>query len=284
MRGAEKMALKDILVQVDDTEQCDQRLTLAFELAATHGAHLSGIAVIEQPALPTWSYADLPPQWFERQLAEAQARIEVVEKDFRKRAQASGVAAEWRCFRGNSGEILCMNARYSDLTILSQPDPATNDAQSSRYAVERVLLESGHGCLIIPYIGAPGAGFANVLVAWNASREATRAVTDAIPILEQADKVTVLAVNPHDGPAGHGDVPGADISLYLARHGVKAEAAQTFAKDVEIGNIILSRAADTGADLIVMGAYGHSRLREMVLGGATRELLDHMTVPVLMAH
>ncbi len=137
---------------------------------------------------------------------------------------------------------------------------------------------------MVPYIGARQEMGRNVLVAWNGSREATRAVNDALPILERADKVTVLAVNPGKNGNDHGDIPSADIALHLARHGVKAEASQTVSDELEVGSIILSRISDLGADLVVMGAYGHSRMRELMMGGVTRDLLRHMTVPVLMSH
>ena len=117
-----------------------------------------------------------------------------------------------------------------------------------------------------------------MLIAWNASRESTRAVNDALPLLAGATMVTVLAVNPRHGIKGHGDVPAADIALHLARHGVKAEAAHTVAKDISEGDALLSYAADLGVDLIVCGGYGHSRAREMVFGGVTRTLLREMTV------
>jgi nucleotide-binding universal stress UspA family protein len=120
-----------------------------------------------------------------------------------------------------------------------------------------------------------------VLVAWNGSREAARAAHDALPLLQQADQVHVLAINPG---ADAGDIPTAEISQHLARHNVRVEASQLVAKDLDVGDVLLSRAADLGSDLIVMGAYGHTRLRETILGGATKHLLAHMTVPVLMSH
>jgi nucleotide-binding universal stress UspA family protein len=123
-----------------------------------------------------------------------------------------------------------------------------------------------------------------VLVAWNTTREAARALNDAMPILARAKKVTVLSINPPSGEMGRPVWPGADISLHLARHGATAEASSTVSGDIDAGNTILSRAADFGADLIVMGGYGHSRQREFLLGGVTRTLLQHMTVPVLMSH
>ena len=123
-----------------------------------------------------------------------------------------------------------------------------------------------------------------MLVAWNGSREATRAANDALPILQRADRVVVLAINPGGGIDGHGEVPGADLSLHLARHGVSAEAQQVQAEDMNVGEMLLSRCADEAADLLVMGAYGRSRVRELVLGGATRHVLEHATLPVLMSH
>jgi nucleotide-binding universal stress UspA family protein len=123
-----------------------------------------------------------------------------------------------------------------------------------------------------------------VVIAWNSAREAARAVHDAMPLLIAAEAVTVLTIDPREGPQGHGELPGADISLHLARHGVKAQVERTVSADLPVGEVLLSRLADLGADLLVMGAYGHSRMRELLLGGATRSLLQSMTVPVLMSH
>ncbi|MGH6943153.1 MAG: universal stress protein, partial [Geminicoccaceae bacterium] len=122
------------------------------------------------------------------------------------------------------------------------------------------------------------------VVAWDASRAAARAVSDALPLLERAKSVTVVSVNPRPNLFGHGEVPGADIALHLARHGLKVEVHRLEARDIDTANAILSYVADAGCDLLVMGGYGHSRLRELVLGGVTRTMLGEMTVPVLMAH
>lgn len=136
----------------------------------------------------------------------------------------------------------------------------------------------------MPHSGPLPSVGQNVLVAWNASNEATRAITDALPLLKRAKTVTVLVVNPGHGFGEHGQVPGGDIAWYLSRHGVKAEVSCDEKVETEIGEWLLSRAADLGSDLIVMGAYGHRRLREWILGGATRTLTREMTVPVLMSH
>jgi nucleotide-binding universal stress UspA family protein len=135
----------------------------------------------------------------------------------------------------------------------------------------------------MPFIGAKPPGKI-VLLCWNASREAARAAADALPFLKAAQKVIVLVVNPTVSAEGHGAEPGADAAAWLARHGVKVIVQRDVAPDADVGGVILSRAADHDADLIVMGIYGHSRMREMVLGGASRTLLASMTVPVFMSH
>jgi nucleotide-binding universal stress UspA family protein len=122
------------------------------------------------------------------------------------------------------------------------------------------------------------------MLCWNASRESARAAADALPFLQAAEHVIVLMIDPKVSADGHGPEPGADVALWLTRHGVKVTVQRDVAADAAVGEVILSRAADHGVDLIVMGIYGHSRLREMVLGGASRTLLSSMTVPVLMSH
>ena len=180
-------------------------------------------------------------------------------------------------------DAVATNARYADLAILGQHDP--DDAASGpRYLPEEVMLGCGRPVLIVPYIG-PAATFGErVIVAWDASREAARAVNDALPLLRRAKQVGVVSVNPRPWPFAHGEEPGADIGLHLARHGVKVEVQRIEGRDIDTANAILSHVADQSADLLVMGGYGHSRLRELVLGGVTRTILTEMTVPVLMSH
>jgi nucleotide-binding universal stress UspA family protein len=146
------------------------------------------------------------------------------------------------------------------------------------------LLYCGGPVMIVPYMG-PAATFGErVIVAWDASREAARAVNDALPLLKRAKQVGVVSVNPRPWPFAHGEEPGADIGLHLARHGVKVEVQRVEGRDIDTANAILSHVADRSADLLVMGGYGHSRLRELVLGGVTRTILTEMIVPVLMSH
>jgi nucleotide-binding universal stress UspA family protein len=189
--------------------------------------------------------------------------------------------AEWRTTELDALDAVTLHGRYADLIVLGQPWAEDTSGVGSGFA-EQVMLEAGRPVLTVPYAGNFAAIGKRVLIAWNASREATRAVTDAMPFLRRAESVQVVVINPESGE--HGAMPGSDIALYLARHGVNVEVYMDQAEQKDVGNEILSRAADFGADLIVMGAYGHSRFREMVMGGASRTVIDSMTVPVLLSH
>ena len=283
------MGLKDILVHLDETRGEAARLSLAVELARRAEAHLAGLFAVEPisfsalaaPGGPDFAAAEA----FQKiQEQHRQARLKVgarLAARFKDEADRAGISSEWRIVEGESATAATLHARYADLAIVGQGDPE-NPAAAGGVA-QAVLLGSGRPVLVVPFIGAAAIG-TRVLVAWNATREAARAVNDALPLIAEAERVTVLSINPAGGIEGDGDVPAADIAHHLARHGVKAEAAYTQSEDIGVGDVILSRAADFGADLIVMGGYGHSRTREFVLGGATRTLLQHMTVPVLLSH
>ncbi|HLI14363.1 MAG TPA: universal stress protein [Alphaproteobacteria bacterium] len=281
------MAFKDLLVHIGKSRHRDQCIEIAAGMALAFDAHLTGLYTV--PDL-TKMYASsfveplLITDIVASQEAEQARACQVAKSLFNDVTRRAGIKAEWREVKGDAGDAAALHARYVDLTIIGQTDPDEVLTESERMVPVRVLFESGRPVLMVPYVTAPVTFGKRVMIAWNASPQATRAVNDSLPLLEEAKSVTVLAINPHHGSRGHGEVPGADIALHLARHGVKAEATHVFADDVEVGNMILSRAADLEADLIVMGAYGHTRLRELVLGGATRSLLGQMTVPVFMSH
>ena len=279
------MSIKNILIHVDDSEQVDGRLDVAVGLARTHDAHLAAIYAIPDPFISL--YADdgyIPADVTESKAERARKRTAAARKRFEERMGRIGIEAEWREAEGYPANVISLNAKYADLTVVGQSYPDDPQNYPNPGLPAEVALGTGRPILVVPYIGARQEMGRNVLVAWNGSREATRAVNDALPILERADKVTVLAVNPKKNGSDHGDIPSADIALHLARHGVKAEASRTVSDELKVGPIILSRISDLGADLVVMGAYGHSRMRELLMGGVTRDLLRHMTVPVLMSH
>lgn len=274
---------KTLLVPVDERGKSARGLELACRIANTFEAHLVGLFVEPSAYVPSAARAEgaekllreLQQKTAASLADEARARFDAVVKP------AGMPRTEWRTVEGERAAAVALHARYADLVVINQTDPNAPDAT---HFADAMLLSVGRPVLLVPYAGEIRKFAQNVLVCWNASREASRAVTDALPLLTRAANVTVLSVDGFATGSGHGESPGADIALYLARHGVKAEVSRTSAASVDVGNVILSRAFDMSADLIVMGAYGHSRVREIVLGGATRTLLQSMTVPVLMSH
>ena len=273
------MSYKTIVVHVDDGARASERLELGLRLAADFDAHLVALFALDAGRVPSYALAEAGPLLQEIELRRRTEAAAAAESEFRQAQRRASVNAEWRLSMGGALPALQLSARYADLVIAGQPEPA--DALAMTLAGD-LVLSVGRPVLFVPYAGRWRSTGKRVLVAWNASREAARAVSDALPLLRRAEAVEVVAFEPR--PGDHGELPGADIALYLARHGVKATAARQSAPEIDIGAQILSRAADTSADLIVMGGYGHSRLRELVLGGATRSLLEAMTVPVLMSH
>ena len=180
-------------------------------------------------------------------------------------------------------EIVISQGRTVDLIVVSQAD---EDWPSSVMldATERIIMESGRPVLVIPNNGRQLTRLTRAVVGWNGRREATRAVFDALPFLKQVDEVKVLCVNPQEEGGMEEDLPGAEICSALSRHGVRCEATEVARPRIGVGETLLSRFKEFDADLLVMGAYGHSRFREFVLGGASRHVLQHMMVPVLMSH
>jgi nucleotide-binding universal stress UspA family protein len=257
-----QMVYKDLLVMLDSGVRSRERLQLAARLAERCAAHLVGLFVRGE---------------IDRQGAGARRLFEDI-------AARHALSAEWRSAQGDPTELAAVHGRYADLIILGQIDPDAFATIAAQPFPEEVALLTGRPLLVIPYAGTFRAIGRRVLVGWDASRAATRAVHDAIPLLIDAESVTVLTIDAKVGENGHGELPGADIALHLARHGVTATTERTVSGDIGIANVLLSRASDLAVDLLVIGAYGHSHLRELLLGGTTRTVLASMTVPVLMSH
>jgi len=276
------MTYKTILVHVNYGERASRRLQVATRLASQYGAHLVGFHAISTGRIPLNLSLETGLT-----LREHQSRLEKGEKIeleevFTAAAKAGGVASyEFRASPVDVTRSLTINARYADLSILGQAEPGLGVGLHPG-VVPEVVMASGRPVLVVPYAGEIETLGKRVLVAWNGGREATRAITDAMPILKGADRVDVAVFNPQG--KGHGEMPGADIGLWLARHGVKVNVMDERAEDIDVGNLLLSRVTDRGSDLIVMGAYGRSRFAEFILGGVTQTILDSMTVPVLMAN
>jgi nucleotide-binding universal stress UspA family protein len=277
------MPYQDILVHIDDAEAMPGRLAVAVELAERFGAHLTGVYVDPGLALPTLIDVPISPSLVEALEDEHRERCKRAEQQFRTTVDRSEVSSEWRLTQGELANTLSRHARYADLVILGQ-EGGEDQKMVIGGLPDSVILSCGRPALVVPYIGVTTPPGKHAIVAWNGSREAARAVNDALPLLVGAERVDVMCVNAGGGEREEAPLPGADLCLHLARHGVKAEAQEAVASDLEVGDVLLSRAADHGADLIVMGAYGHARWREVVLGGATRQLLNQMTIPVFMSH
>jgi nucleotide-binding universal stress UspA family protein len=276
------MSYKTILVHIDPGKRCATRVEVAIRLAQKHNAHLVALHAIAPFEPPGYVLAEMGPTIIEAQKHATAAELARTEGEFIKQTSAAGLrSAEWRTAIDDPVDAMTLHARYADLVVIGQGHASDGSGIAADFP-ERLVLAAGRPVLILPSVGGFPTLGKRILVAWNTSREATRAVTDAIPLLQIADTVHVMAVNPR--PSEHGKVPGADIGLYLARHGVRVDVKTDHGAEIDIGNELLSRAADLDADLIVMGGYGHSRLKEWVLGGATRTILESMTAPVLMSH
>jgi nucleotide-binding universal stress UspA family protein len=288
------MPVKDILVHLDALPRCGTRVDVAVGLAARHAAHLTGLYVIDLP--PADMFYGFPAPFLDAQRAEdvierlhdaAMTAAATVEASFRDRLRREGLEGEWRLAEGLAGQTVALHGRYVDLIVVGQPDPGSRGGRPGERAVAlpaTTLVAAGRPLLMVPFAGSFPTLGDQVLVGWNATAEAARAVNAALPILRRARRVTVLSINPRHGIGGDGDVPAADIALHLARHGIVAEAAHTRATDISDGDVLLSYAADIGADLLVTGLYGHSRMREVIFGGVTRTLMTEMTIPAFMVH
>ena len=279
------MSFKEILVTLEPGAALERRIVHAADLALTHEARIVGLSVIEPLNLAGYFTPGLEAiiELEERHLQAAEHAARKVEAEFKSACSRLDLSAEWRLGKGDMADVTVAHARYADLTVTGQVNPESPPPGGAARLPERLVLDSGRPVLVVPYVGRWESVGRRVLVAWNRTREAVRAVNDALPILQKAEHVTVLSINPEQGNS-RPNPPGADLALHLARHRIKVETSQTVAKDIAVGSAILSRAADLGADLIVMGCYGHSRIRELVLGGASREILGQMTMPVLMSH
>lgn len=279
------MAIKDILVQMDRSPAALARLDMAIALAQQHQAHLTGLFVEA-----TTDRTDFTPGQAERDSGEPmRTAAQRLGTYFDEKTARAEISAEWRWVDPTTTELLdvaeevILHGRYNDLVIVGQYDPEERRVPAD--FPDRLVLGVGVPVLLIPYSGRFDLGEMRAMVAWNAGREAVRAVNDALPFLERAVRTVVLAVNPLPSTRnGHGEIPCADICTHLARHGVAAEAQHIAAQDIRVGDALLSRAADEGVNLLVAGAYQRSRMREIVLGGVTHHLLQQMTVPILMSH
>ena len=275
------MTYRSILVHLDESPRCKARVALAATLAKAHGSHLLGLA-------PT-GVVNLPAELQTTQLAAAvaargqmlQRATELVHRFNEQVAPLGLVSHEGRVHDDDSLSAVLQHASAADLVVLGQNDPKHFTPLVPWDFPQQVFLHAGRPVLVIPYAGDFKTVGAQVVAAWYDSREAARALADALPILRRAQQVSVLSfVHPRDGDKAN---PVEGLGAWLTRHGIEAQLRREVT-ELDVGNALLSRACDLGADLIVMGGYGHTRITELVVGGVTRSVLAQMTVPVLISH
>ena len=275
------MALKDLLVMVDGSGRALKRLQLATELAERHGASLTGLYVPDVFYAHTEAGRLLTEAELSQMPEHAREESRRLERAFWDQSRRAGLNAEWRIAAGPAASAAAAHARFADLVVLGHVDPDDPATQVAKGSAEQVLFSSGRPVLVIPYTRPFITVGESVAIGWKTSREATRAVNDAIPILKKARSVTVLAVNAEPGFRA-GEPAAAEVARHLGYHGINAAVVHRMVAPALEPDSLLDCAAEMRADLLVVGGYG--RLTQSILGGVTRVLLERMTLPVLLSH
>jgi nucleotide-binding universal stress UspA family protein len=273
------MSYKTILLGLVAGDQRNgARIQTTVNLAASQGAHVTALYMIPPFNIPAFAAVPIPGYIADQYYVEEEAAAGPIIEAFEAAIEAQDdVTGDIRISRTSPIDALQDNASFADLIVLGQPHEGYYDPASDSL-IGDVSLSAGLPVLAVPRAGDYDRLGKNVLVAWTRQRESTRVVREALPFLEGAERVLVLRVNPPDNGRD------TEIGAYLARHGVKVDIKNVTVKDISIADAILNTASNEDCDLIAMGAYGHSRAREYVLGGVTREIIRHMTVPTLFAH
>lgn len=274
--------IKDIVVNLGLGER-DPAGDYAISAADTFKAHLLGVAFAYEPIIPGTVMGGIPPELLETQRAESNKKARDAIARFETAAKRVGISYETSIQSASisgAADRLGHLARRFDLAVVGQAE--RERGMADEVVDEGVLFESGRPVIFVPFIQKGGLKVDRVMICWDGSRAAARAVADSLPFLKKAKQVEIVIIAAKQPKSG--EVPGADLGQHLARHGLKVDVKRITSPDIDVPSTILSYAADSSADMIVMGGYGHSRLREFVLGGATRGLLETMTVPVLMSH
>jgi len=277
------MSYKSILVHLDTSARAHERLKIALQLAHQFDARLIGVFSTRIPdphgflVNTAECYMDHKRQYYEC--------CKAMERLFHAELARAQVKGEWVAVNGHANEAVPPYTHLVDLIIVGQTDPKDPESFIAEQFVEHIVLCAGRPVLVVPSTGPAEVSGKHVLIAWDGSREATRAIHDAMPLLGRAKNVTLLTVNAMRAEPPRYRIPGADIALTVARHGVKIDVREiTVDQEIPVGEVLLAQAMELGCGLIVMGGYAHSRLHELILGGVTRTILESMTVPVLLSH
>jgi nucleotide-binding universal stress UspA family protein len=276
--------IKDIIVNLAPGDARDPATDFAVSVASAFEAHLAGVAFIYDPIIPaTVMGGGIPAELIEAQRLDSEKGARAAAGRFDAAAKRAGLSFETHelsASAAGAADHFAHLARRFDLAIVGQPQPDSPVMQD--LVLETALFESGRPVLAVPYIQKDGLKLDRIMVCWDGGRTAARAIADALPLLARAKAVEIVILAGERGKRD--EIPGADMGQHLARHGLKVTVNRIPLGDMEVADAILSHAADSAADFVVMGGYGHSRLREFILGGATRGMLQTMTVPTLLSH
>jgi nucleotide-binding universal stress UspA family protein len=279
------MKYKNILTHLDNSSGCRNRLEIAFGMARDFDAELTGIFVVPTYIVPSYVEAQISVDLMTDITEKALARAEETVTSYRQLAEAARVTLQTAVVEGQIIPILREHSKYADLMILGQDHPEDPDNASYGLA-DSLLFEGACACLVVPHSGKLATPGKRSLLAWNASREAAHALREAMPLLQRADTVVVLSSEPDDGnnELANGHPHAQAVLKLLESHGIEAISSGINNPDISSTDAIIAQAVDMDADLIVMGAYGHARLREIILGGVTRDLLKRAPTCLLLAH
>jgi len=274
--------LKDVVVNLSGAAPQDFAADYAVSAAKAFGAHITGVAFVYEPVIPDTVMGGIPTDLIEIQREENTKAAKAAVDRFEAAAKTAGVSAAARMLDASlagAATTFGQIARRFDISVVGQASPERGAAEE--LMIEGALFESGRPLIVVPYIQKQGLRLDRVLLSWDGGRTAARAIADAMPLIARAKAVDLVIVTER---GKNEEITGATMSEHLARHGVAAEVKRIAKGEIAVQDALLDYVADSGADLIVMGGYGHSRLREFILGGVTRSILKSMTVPVLMSH
>jgi nucleotide-binding universal stress UspA family protein len=275
--------IRDLIVNLTGSTPQDFAADYAISVAKTFEAHIGGVGFVYEPVIPGSLLGGIPVDLIEAQREENAKGAKAAVARFETAAKAAGVSAEVRILDASiagAADLFGRIARRFDLAVVGQARP--REGSSEELLIEGALFESGRPVVIVPYVQTQALKLERVLVCWDASRPATRAIADALPFLQRARAVEIVAVS---GEHSKGrELAGTNMARHLARHGINVELRRVSAVDDDVPSALRAHAIERGADFMVMGGYGHSRLREFILGGATRTILTSTTIPVLMSH
>jgi nucleotide-binding universal stress UspA family protein len=280
------MTITSILVHLDDRPAASARLAAGLDLARAFAAELTALCLVADPFARAMAGKHLPPDLARDHLAQLEQEADALLASARAQAEARGQTIGLARAVGTLDQLpvlLARRARHADLTLVGQADPSTGSADDVLLA-EAAFMDTGRPALVVPLAAAGQLPPRRALIAWDGSREAARAVGDAAPLLQRTDEAVVLIIDADRAASRFSDRPGAGLAGYLSRHGVKPRLKLLASHGRSVPETILDQAREEAVDLLVMGGYGHSRFREMMLGGVTRSMLERTTVPILFSH